>query len=121
MICSEPILVGATIQANSCYCGIPLKKIQLPDNCLMLGLVRQGNLMLASAEEPTVYCGDRLLALALHPAIAPTLKVSLKKTHPVSWSPLRSRLTDENHSFQSVKSCLNSLIPEGDQIQSCNN
>lgn len=98
MISLKPILFGVTIQENSCYGGGLLKKIQLPNNSILLGLLRQGEFVLA-AEEPTIYCEDYILALAFHPAIVPTLKVILKKTHPVSWSFLRSGLTSKNWAF----------------------
>lgn len=91
-ICVEPQLIQVQIQFNSCYCGITLTTIQLPDNCIFLGCVRAGRMILASAE-PSIYCGDYVLALALKPAIVPAVKVILKKTHPVLWFPLKCRLT----------------------------
>lgn len=95
----EPILVGVTIQVNSCYCGSNLKTIQLSENCIWLGLVRKGQVILASgAEELTIYWGDYILALALKRAIAPTLRSILKKTHPITWSPLQSSLNRESNS-----------------------
>jgi Trk K+ transport system NAD-binding subunit len=83
----EPVLVGVTIQENSCYCGINLKNIQLPEKCIFLGIARKDEVILASAEEITLRWGDYVMAIAFKPALAPALKVLLKKTHPVSWSP----------------------------------
>lgn len=93
----EPNLVGVTIQENSVYCGLDLSRIQLPENCVVVGLMRKEYLILAG-NEPTIQYGDYLLALALNPALVPALKMLLRKTHPVYWSPLRSSLNWEwNH------------------------
>lgn len=96
----EPILVSTTIQENSSYCGINLQSIQLPDGCILLGVVREGQTILASAEEITIFCGDRVLALALKPAVAPALKVVLQKTHPVSWSRSKCNLNWASNSLR---------------------
>ncbi|MDZ4876937.1 MAG: hypothetical protein CLLPBCKN_006372 [Chroococcidiopsis cubana SAG 39.79] len=93
----EPNLVGVTIQENSVYSGIDLSRIQLPKNCVFVGLMRKEQLILAG-NEPTIRYGDYLLALALVPAVVPALKMVLRKTHPVSWSPLRCSLNwEQNH------------------------
>lgn len=89
--CVEPQLIQVQIQFTSCYCGTALTAIQLPDNCIFLGIVRAGRMIIASAE-PTIFCGDYVLALALKPAIVPAVTVILKKTHPVFWSPLQCPL-----------------------------
>lgn len=96
----EPVLVGTTIQTNSCYCGIDSNRIQLPPNCILLGVMREGQVILASAEEIIIHFGDYVLALALIPAIAPALKAILKKTHPVSWSPLKCSLNWESDLYR---------------------
>ncbi|MDV2993384.1 MAG: hypothetical protein N4J56_003038 [Chroococcidiopsis sp. SAG 2025] len=90
----EPNLVGVTIQENSSYCGVILSRVQLPENCVTVGLVRKKQLVLAG-NEPTIQYGDYILALALNPAIVPTLKMILRKTHPISWYPLRCSLNWE--------------------------
>lgn len=91
MSCGELSLVGVTIQENSSYCGINLSRIQLPQDCTFVGLIRKKQLMLAG-NKPTIRYGDYLLALALNPTIVPALKMILKKTHPISWSPMRCNL-----------------------------
>lgn len=112
----EPVLVGATIQVNSCYCGINLKNIHLPDKCIFLGVVREGEVILANAEENALWCGDYMMAIAFNLALASALKVILKKTHPVSWSPFRSRLNGEHQSFHFLKN-LSNLCCSKDCIQ----
>ncbi|MGL4618216.1 TrkA C-terminal domain-containing protein [Chroococcidiopsis sp.] len=90
-------LVGVTVQENSSYCGVGLSCIQLPKNCVAVGLVRKEQLILAG-DKPTVQYGDYILALALNPALVPALKMTLRKTHPISWSPLRCSLNwEENY------------------------
>ncbi|MUL36673.1 TrkA C-terminal domain-containing protein [Gloeocapsopsis dulcis] len=103
----EPVLVGVIIQENSCYCGISLKNIQLPEKCICLGVVRDGEVILASAKEITLWCGDYVMAIAFSPAIVPALKVLLKKTHPISWSPFRSRLNWKHWLFQFLNNLSN--------------
>ena len=66
--CAKPQLVQVPIKFTSCYCGVALPTIKLPNNCIFLGLVRAGQMIIASAE-PTIFCGDEILALALKPAI----------------------------------------------------
>jgi Trk K+ transport system NAD-binding subunit len=92
----EPNLVGVTIQENSSYCGVILSRIQLPENCVAVGLLRKEQLILAG-NKPTVQSGDYLLALALNPAVVPALKIILRKTHPISWFPLRCSLNWEDN------------------------
>ncbi|MEH2163411.1 MAG: TrkA C-terminal domain-containing protein [Nostoc sp.] len=92
----EPSLFGVLIQANSIYCGIDLTEIQLPDKCAFLGILRQ-NQVLSLTDNPTIFVGDYILAIATHPMMIPALKVTLKKIHSVYYSLnsclLEARLT----------------------------
>lgn len=67
--------------------------------CIFLGVMRKSEVILESAEEITLWCGDHVMAIAFNPALAPALKILLKKTHPVSWSLFRSRLNWEHQPF----------------------
>lgn len=78
----EPNLFGVEIQPNSIYCGIDLNKIPLPQGCAILGILRNKQII-AIAEEPVIYVGDYILAMAMHPMMTPALKVTLKQTHRV--------------------------------------
>lgn len=95
----EPVLVGATINMNSCYYGISLINIQLPEDCIFLGVLRNSEVILVSTIEIALWCGDYVMAIAFKPALAPTLKVILSKTHHVFWSLPRSRINYRNKSF----------------------
>ncbi|WP_445249508.1 TrkA C-terminal domain-containing protein [Microcoleus sp. OTE_8_concoct_300] len=86
---AEPKLIQVAILFNSSYCGMALNDIQLPSSGQCLGLARKGRVILAS-ENPVIYYGDCILAVALNSAIAPELYVTLKKTHPVLWTSFRS-------------------------------
>jgi NhaP-type Na+/H+ and K+/H+ antiporter len=81
----EPSLFGVLIQANSVYCGIHLTEIELPDQCAFLGILRQ-NQVLSATDNPTIFVGDYILAIATHPMMIPALKVTLKKIHSVYYS-----------------------------------
>ncbi|PSB30137.1 potassium transporter TrkA [filamentous cyanobacterium Phorm 46] len=96
---AEPKLIQVPIQFNSSYCGIALSAIQLPDHCYCLGLTRENRLIIAS-EIPTIFFGDRILAVAINRAIGCELEVTLKKTHPVLWTSFRSHFPrSEAHLF----------------------
>ncbi len=81
----EPRLFGVLIQPNSIYCGIHLHEIQLPEKCNFLGILREEQVIPAQ-ENPEIYSGDFILAIARHPMMVPALKVTLKKIHPVYYS-----------------------------------
>lgn len=81
----EPALFGIIIQSNSSHCGLQLSAVQIPEWCELLGLLRQEQIISAS-ENPSIYVGDIVLAIALHPMFAPALKVALKRSHPVYYS-----------------------------------
>ncbi len=81
----EPSLFGVLIQPNSIYCGIPLNEIQLPEKCSFLGILRKEQVIPAQ-ENPEIYSGDYILAIAIHPMMVPALKVTLKKIHSVYYS-----------------------------------
>ncbi|WP_228035465.1 TrkA C-terminal domain-containing protein [Oculatella sp. LEGE 06141] len=81
----EPALFGVIIQLNSRHCGLRLSAIQIPERCAILGVLRQERIIPAS-ENPSVYVGDVVLAIALHPMFVSALKVALKRSHPVYYS-----------------------------------
>jgi hypothetical protein len=88
-------LTSEKIQINSCYCDITLTSIQLPQNCFVLGIVRENQIILASAE-PTIWCGDYVLALAFSSALFPALKFTLNKRHPVYYYSVKFELRDKS-------------------------
>ncbi|MDZ8187084.1 MAG: TrkA C-terminal domain-containing protein [Nostoc sp. ChiSLP02] len=81
----EPSLFGVLIQPNSIYPGIHLNEIQLPEKCSFLGILREDRIIPAQ-ENPEIYSGDYILAIAMHPMMVPALKVTLKKIHSVYYS-----------------------------------
>jgi Trk K+ transport system NAD-binding subunit len=78
-------LISEKISSNSCHCGIALSSLKLPEKCFALGIIRNNEIILASAD-PTIWYGDEILAVALNSATIPMLKFVLKKTHPVHYS-----------------------------------
>lgn len=94
----EPSLFGVLIQVNSIYCGIHLTEIQLPEKCAFLGILR-GSQVISVKDNPIIYAGDYILAIAIHPMMVPALKVTLKKIHSLYYSLnnclLESRPTDK--------------------------
>lgn len=90
----EPSQVGVLILPNSIYCGVDLVQINLPERCALLGLIREGQLVGASAN-PIIHSFDYILGIAIHPMMVPALKVVLKKTHSISYSPHNCTLTNK--------------------------
>ncbi|MGF1988074.1 MAG: TrkA C-terminal domain-containing protein [Nostoc sp. ZfuVER08] len=94
----EPSLFGVLIQANSIYCGICLTEIELPEKCTFLGILRDSKVISVS-DNPIIYAGDYILAIAIHPMMVPALKVTLKKIHSLYYSLnnclLEARPTDK--------------------------
>ncbi len=81
----KPALVGVIVPFNSSHCSLRLSTIQLPERCALLGLLRQEQIIPAS-ENPSIFVGDIVLAIALHPMFVPALKVALKRSHSVYYS-----------------------------------
>jgi len=81
----EPAVFTVKIQPNSSLCGIHLTTIKIPERCALLGLLRDDRIIPIS-EDPSIYAGDFILAIALHPMMVPALKVVLKRTHSVYYS-----------------------------------
>ncbi len=81
----EPKLLAILVRPNSIYCGVALAEMQLPERCTVLGVLRNQRLI-AAAQNPEIYPGDYILAMALHPMLTPALKVLLQRTHPVYYS-----------------------------------
>jgi len=78
----EPNLVGIQIQPNSCYCGTSLSTIQLPHQCIILGILRSDQVILPS-DNPILNCEDYIVAMAIDPGQTPALRAMLKRTYPL--------------------------------------
>lgn len=102
-------LITVKVQINNCWCGVALSNLQLLPNCFLIGLVRGDQVILASAE-PTICCGDELLALTLNLAQVPALKFLLQKTHPIYYSCVECSL---NNSTIPIRSSQNSCCKDG--------
>lgn len=83
----KPTAVSIRVCFKSCYCGIRLRDIVLPEECQMLGLVRGNNVIFVS-DNPEVKCDDVLLAVAINPMYSPELQLCLKKLKPLSVSQI---------------------------------
>lgn len=81
----DPSLFGVIIEFNSIYCGEHLANIQIPEKCVVLGCLRNEE-VIPIRENPLIKIGDHILAMALHPMMVPELKFVLKKTCPVYYS-----------------------------------
>ncbi|MEH2065275.1 MAG: TrkA C-terminal domain-containing protein [Nostoc sp.] len=81
----DPSLFGVLIEDNSVYCGLNLTEIHLPDRCVFLGILRESQ-VISTTDNPTIFAGDYILAIATHPMMIPALKVTLKKIHSVYYS-----------------------------------
>ncbi|MBW4429306.1 MAG: hypothetical protein KME50_34155 [Nostoc desertorum CM1-VF14] len=79
-------LISVKILSNICYCGKALTSLSLPESCIILGIVRNNQVILASAE-PIIWYGDYILAVALNSASVPMLNFVLNKKHPVHYLP----------------------------------
>jgi hypothetical protein len=103
----DPGLVAVRILANSCHCGIALTQIAVPEGCTILGILRGSKIILLDDDnDPVVHFEDYVLAVALHPALLPALKVALKKMHRVYYSlnDCAVRLSVENEEDNLTKS-----------------
>ena len=78
-------LISVKILSNRCYCGKALTSLSLPESCIVLGVIRNNQVILESAE-PIIWYGDYILAVALNSASVPLLNFVLNKKHPVSYS-----------------------------------
>jgi len=81
----DPSLLGVFIEDNSVYCGLHLAEIQLPERCIFVGILRESQ-VISATDNPTIFAGDYVLAIATHPMMVPALKVTLKKIHSVYYS-----------------------------------
>ncbi|WP_414528045.1 hypothetical protein [Nodularia chucula] len=97
-------LKTAKITSNSCHCGIALTSLKLPKKCFALGIIRDNQIILSSAE-PIIWCEDDILAVALSAASVPELKFALNKRHPVHYSsqecPIKNLNTSDREPFNS--------------------
>ncbi|MFN6487024.1 MULTISPECIES: TrkA C-terminal domain-containing protein [unclassified Nostoc] len=81
----EPSLFAILIKENSIYCGIHLTEIQLPNKCAFLVILRETQVIYAT-DNPIIFAGDYVLAIATHFMMVPALKVTLKKIHSLYYS-----------------------------------
>ncbi|MDM9381654.1 hypothetical protein QUB80_13175 [Chlorogloeopsis sp. ULAP01] len=79
-------LISVKIWGNSCHCGKALTSLNLPNECVIIGVVRDTEVILVNAE-PIICNGDYILAVALNPALVPMLKVTLNKRYPSYYFP----------------------------------
>nr|WP_041555104.1 TrkA C-terminal domain-containing protein [Nostoc sp. PCC 7524] len=79
-------LTSVRISSCSCHCGKALTSLQLPEKCVIIGILREQQVILVSAE-PTIWHGDYILAVALNSALVPMLNFALNKRHSVHYSP----------------------------------
>ncbi|MBH8553350.1 TrkA C-terminal domain-containing protein [Nostocaceae cyanobacterium CENA357] len=79
-------LISVRILSNSYHCGRALTSLSLPESCIVLGIVRNNQVIQASAE-PIIWYGDYILAVALNSASVPMLSFVLNKKHPIHYSP----------------------------------
>ncbi|WP_292866886.1 TrkA C-terminal domain-containing protein [Nostoc sp. LPT] len=99
----EPSLFGVVIEDNSVYCGIHLTDTQLPNQCVSLGILRETQ-VISATDNPSIFAGDYILAIATHPIMIPALKVTLKKIHSVYYSLNSCLLEARPTDTQSVNS-----------------
>ncbi|MDZ8257046.1 potassium transporter TrkA [Nostoc sp. ChiQUE01b] len=104
----EPSLFGALIEDNSVYCGIHLSDIKLPNQCVFLGVLRETQ-VISATDNPSIFAGDYILAIATHPMMVPALKVTLKKIHSVYYSLNSCLLEARPTESQSVNSDYSNL------------
>ncbi|MEH2053448.1 MAG: TrkA C-terminal domain-containing protein [Nostoc sp.] len=81
----NPSLLGVFIEDNSVYCGLHLTEIKLPERCIFVGILRESQ-VISATDNPTIFVGDYVLAIATHSMMVPALKVTLKKIHSVYYS-----------------------------------
>ncbi|MEH1948388.1 MAG: TrkA C-terminal domain-containing protein [Nostoc sp.] len=99
----EPSLFGVLIEDNSVYCGIHLSDLKLPDKCVFLGVLRETQ-VISATDNPSIFAGDYILAIATNPMMIPALKVTLKKIHSVYYSLNSCLLEARPADSQSVNS-----------------
>ncbi|MEH2108754.1 MAG: TrkA C-terminal domain-containing protein [Nostoc sp.] len=99
----ESSLFGVFIEDNSVYCGIDLSDIKLPDKCVFLGVLRETQ-VISATDNPSIFAGDYIWAIATHPMMISALKVTLKKIHSVYYSLNSCLLEARPADSQSVNS-----------------
>ncbi|MGJ3249483.1 MAG: TrkA C-terminal domain-containing protein [Elainellaceae cyanobacterium] len=91
---TNPKILAARLQHIDPLCGLHLQEISLPQHCHFLGILRQGNIILAN-RNPVLHEGDLIIAIAVHSMIVPELLTCLKghlfvgnwlETTSVHWS-----------------------------------
>ena len=88
---ANPSLFAVRVEFNSIYCGRHLSDVKIPDKCVVLGFLRNGE-VIPTSENPWVEIGDYILAMVLHPMMVPELKFVLKKACPTYYSLIECSL-----------------------------
>jgi hypothetical protein len=91
---AEPSFLGVKVQPDSSHCGIQLSTLKVPERCILLGVLRRDQ-VISISENPAIYVGDIILAIALYPMFVPELKVVLRQSHPVYYSLQDCLLEDQ--------------------------
>ena len=73
----EASMFGVLIQPNSNYCGIPLSDIQLPNQCVFLGVLREIQ-VISAIDNPSIFARNYILTIATHPLMVTLSKLLLK-------------------------------------------
>lgn len=66
---------------NSAYLGNHLSEVQLPEQCYLLGLVREDHLFRLS-DDPEIAEQDWVIAITLNEMLLPELEVCLQQSIP---------------------------------------
>ncbi|MEB3358998.1 MAG: hypothetical protein VKK04_19895 [Synechococcales bacterium] len=75
----KPSIATHQIYFNSAYLGSQLSSLQLPEQCYLLGLVREDRVY-TLADNPEIAEQDWLIAVALSESLLPELELYLKQT-----------------------------------------
>jgi Trk K+ transport system NAD-binding subunit len=78
MFYSQPKLVQVWIQPHNRNCGHSISELYLPQQCKVMGLIRQEEIILAN-EDPVICSNDFVVAVAVNPMFLPELKVCLEQ------------------------------------------
>ncbi|ELR99885.1 hypothetical protein [Gloeocapsa sp. PCC 73106] len=80
----EPKVIQVRVQFNSAYYLQSMSSIELPQDCYLLGIIRE-NSFIEVSKNPTMIEQDIIVAVTTHPGFGPLLKHQLKKTQSEVW------------------------------------
>jgi Trk K+ transport system NAD-binding subunit len=83
MSLSRPKLVQIWIQPHNRNCGHNISELCLPQQCQVMGLIRQEKIILAN-EDPVICGHDFVVAVAVNPMFLPELKLCLEQAKHLS-------------------------------------